>query len=200
MKLKARILIAGIIGLIAGLAIGFYCCFPWDSIAENAFSKAVIRVSEKGIYLTKSSTDTSGIVDKTFTYNGVTAELPFAKLKINNLSVTPKTFSFMSDSKEAHVTLRNVILVAITRHEFSLRSARADVTYNENNVKLENIAVSGDISVRGSAEIDMTEKKLVKAALIVNAPPVFDRVMNMARLARIAPMQKIKDGEWRITK
>ena len=197
---KARKITAAVIGVIAGCIIGVFLCFPWNNIAEAVFSKAVMKASEKGIYLTSASTDISGLFRKTFTYKGITAELPFAQLSAREVSVTPYFSSLVSETKSAHVVLGKGKLVPITRQEINWNRGIADVQLTPASIVFDKIVFSGPITVTGSAVLDKSGKKLLKAKLNIKVPVEFDRVLNMVRLAKIVPLQKIKNGEWRIEK
>ena len=77
-------------------------------------------------------------------------------------------------------------------------SGSASVRVTENTVIVEDISFTGPTSVSGSAEISPSAMRLVRARLLVKAPPELDRMFEMLRMTNMLPLKKVKEGEWRI--
>ena len=87
---------------LAGLILGIVIFFPWDALAPALFAFAAKEAASRGVYVTASSSETSGLVKKNFSYKGVNADLPVARARLSELSVEPDILSsLLSGEKSA---------------------------------------------------------------------------------------------------
>ena len=186
---------------IAGLIIGIVIFFPWDALAPALFAFAAREAASRGVYITASSSETSGLVKKNFSYKGVNADLPVARARLSELSVEPDILSsLLSGEKSARLTFGRGSIVPVTRQPLEWNSGSAELRVTRDSVIVENISFTGPAAISGSAEISTSAMRLVRARLLVKAPPELDRMFEMLRMAKILPLEKIKEGEWRITR
>ena len=184
---------------LAGLALGIIIFFPWNSLGSSLFAFAAKEAASRGVYVTASSSETSGLFKKTFSYRGVTADLPAARASLREVSVEPEILSsLLSGEKSARLTFGRGSVVPVTRQPIEWNSGSADVRVTENTVIVENISFTGPTSISGSAEISPSAMRLVRARLLVKAPPELDRMFEMLRMTNMLPLRKVKEGEWRI--
>lgn len=184
---------------IAGLIVGIFIFFPWRTLGSSLFALAAREAASRGVYLTASSSDVSGIFSKTFSYSGVGADLPAARLSVRELSVAPDILSSLfSEEKSARLTVGRGSLVPVTRQAVEWNRGEADVRVTPRAVILDNISFTGPSSISGSAEISLGSMRIARARLLVRVPPELDRMLEMLKTANMLPLKKIKDGEWRI--
>ena len=184
---------------LAGLIIGIVIFFPWDALAPALFALAAREAASRGVYITASSSETSGLVKKNFSYKGVNADLPVARARLSELSVEPDILSsLLSGEKSARLTFGRGSLVPVTRQPVEWNSGSASVRVTENTIIVEDISFTGPTSISGSAEISPSAMRLVRARLLVKAPPELDRMFEMLRMTNMLPLKKVKEGEWRI--
>ncbi len=183
----------------AGLILGVIIFFPWETLASSLFALAAKEASARGVYVTAASSGVSGLLSKTFSYGGVKADLPAARASLREVGVTPALLpSLLSGEKRAHITFGRGSVVPVTRQPIEWNGGAADVRVTRDRVVIENVTLTGATSVSGSAEISRGEARIVRARLLVKAPPELDRMFEMLRMANMLPLKKIKDGEWRI--
>ena len=186
---------------LAGLIIGIVIFFPWDALAPALFAFAAREAASRGVYVTASSSETSDLVKKNFSYKGVNADLPVARARLSELSVEPDIFSsLLSGEKSARLTFGRGSIVPVTRQPLEWNSGSAELRVTRDSVIVEDISFTGPTAISGSAEISTSAMRLVRARLLVKAPPELDRMFEMLRMTKILPLEKIKDGEWRITR
>ena len=186
---------------LAGLIIGIVIFFPWDALAPALFALAAREAASRGVYITASSSETSGLVKKNFSYKGVNADLPVARARLSELSVEPDILSsLLSGEKSARLTFGRGSIVPVTRQPLEWNSGSAELRVTRDSVVVENISFKGPAAISGSAEISASAMRLVRARLLVKAPPELDRMFEMLRMTKILPLEKVKEGEWRITR
>lgn len=184
---------------LAGLIIGIAIFFPWDALGSSLFAFAAKEAASRGVYVTASSSEVSGFFKKNFSYKGVNADLPVARASLREVSVEPDILSsLLSGEKSAQLTFGRGSLVPVTRQPIEWNSGSASVRVTENTVIVEDISFTGPTSVSGSAEISPSAMRLVRARLLVKAPPELDRMFEMLRMTNMLPLKKVKEGEWRI--
>lgn len=184
---------------LAGLIIGIAIFFPWDALGSSLFSFAAKEAASRGVYVTASSSEVSGLFKKNFSYKGVNADLPVARASLREVSVEPDILSsLLSGEKSARLTFGRGSLVPVTRQPVEWNSGSASVRVTENTIIVEDISFTGPTSVSGSAEISPSAMRLVRARLLVKAPPELDRMFEMLRMTNMLPLKKVKEGEWRI--
>lgn len=184
---------------LAGLIIGIAIFFPWNALGSSLFAFAAKEAASRGVYVTASSSEVSGLFKKTFSYKGVNADLPVARASLREVSVEPDILSsLLSGEKSARLTFGRGSLVPVTRQPIEWNSGSASVRVTENTIIVEDISFTGPTSVSGSAEISPSAMRLVRARLLVKAPPELDRMFEMLRMTNMLPLKKVKDGEWRI--
>lgn len=184
---------------LAGLIIGIAIFFPWDALGSSLFAFAAKEAASRGVYVTASSSEVSGLFKKNFSYKGVNADLPVARASLRDVSVEPDILSsLLSGEKSAQLTFGRGSLVPVTRQPIEWNSGSASVRVTENTVIVEDISFTGPTSVSGSAEISPSAMRLVRARLLVKAPPELDRMFEMLRMTNMLPLKKVKEGEWRI--
>ncbi len=184
---------------LAGLIIGIAIFFPWNALGSSLFAFAAKEAASRGVYVTASSSEVSGLFKKNFSYKGVNADLPVARASLRDVSVEPDILSsLLSGEKSAQLTFGRGSLVPVTRQPIEWNSGSASVRVTENTVIVEDISFTGPTSVSGSAEISPSAMRLVRARLLVKAPPELDRMFEMLRMTNMLPLKKIKEGEWRI--
>ncbi len=184
---------------LAGLIIGIAIFFPWDALGSSLFAFAAKEAASRGVYVTASSSEVSGLFKKNFSYKGVNADLPVARASLREVSVEPDILSsLLSGEKSARLTFGRGSLVPVTRQPVEWNSGSASVRVTENTVIVEDISFTGPTSVSGSAEISPSAMRLVRARLLVKAPPELDRMFEMLRMTNMLPLKKVKEGEWRI--
>ena len=184
---------------LAGLILGIVIFFPWDALAPSLFAFAAREAASRGVYVTASSSETSGLVKKNFSYKGVNADLPVARASLREVSVEPDILSsLLSGEKSARLTFGRGSLVPVTRQPVEWNSGSASVRVTENTIIVEDISFTGPTSISGSAEISPSAMRLVRARLLVKAPPELDRMFEMLRMTNMLPLKKVKEGEWRI--
>ena len=184
---------------LAGLIIGIAIFFPWDALGSSLFAFAAKEVASRGVYVTASSSEVSGLFKKNFSYKGVNAALPVARASLREVSVEPDILSsLLSGEKSAQLTFGRGSLVPVTRQPIEWNSGSASVRVTENTIIVEDISFTGPTSVSGSAEISPSAMRLVRARLLVKAPPELDRMFEMLRMTNVLPLKKVKEGEWRI--
>ena len=184
---------------LAGLIIGIAIFFPWDALGSSLFAFAAKEAASRGVYVTASSSEVSGLFKKNFSYKGVNADLPIARASLRDVSVEPDILSsLLSGEKSAQLTFGRGSLVPVTRQPIEWNSGSASVRVTENTVIVEDISFTGPTSVSGSAEISPSAMRLVRARLLVKAPPELDRMFEMLRMTNMLPLKKVKEGEWRI--
>ena len=184
---------------LAGLIIGIAIFFPWNALGSSLFAFAAKEAASRGVYVTASSSEVSGLFKKNFSYKGVNADLPVARASLRDVSVEPDILSsLLSGEKSAQLTFGRGSLVPVTRQLIEWNSGSASVRVTENTVIVEDISFTGPTSVSGSAEISPSAMRLVRARLLVKAPPELDRMFEMLRMTNMLPLKKIKEGEWRL--
>ena len=184
---------------LAGLIIGIAIFFPWDALGSSLFAFAAKEAASRGVYVTASSSEVSGVFKKNFSYKGVNADLPVARASLREVSVEPDILSsLLSGEKSARLTFGRGSLVPVTRQPIEWNSGSASVRVTENTIIVEDISFTGPTSVSGSAEISPSAMRLVRARLLVKAPPELDRMFEMLRMTNMLPLKKVKEGEWRI--
>ena len=184
---------------LAGLIIGIAIFFPWDALGSSLFAFAAKEVASRGVYVTASSSEVSGLFKKNFSYKGVNADLPVARASLREVSVEPDILSsLLSGEKSARLTFGRGSLVPVTRQPVEWNSGSASVRVTENTIIVEDISFTGPTSISGSAEISPSAMRLVRARLLVKAPPELDRMFEMLRMTNMLPLKKVKEGEWRI--
>ena len=184
---------------LAGLIIGIAIFFPWDALGSSLFAFAAKEAASRGVYVTASSSEVSGLFKKNFSYKGVNADLPVARASLRDVSVEPDILSsLLSGEKSARLTFGRGSLVPVTRQPIEWNSGSASVRVTENTIIVEDISFTGPTSVSGSAEISPSAMRLVRARLLVKAPPELDRMFEMLRMTNMLPLKKVKEGEWRI--
>lgn len=184
---------------LAGLIIGIAIFFPWDALGSSLFAFAAKEAASRGVYVTASSSEVSGLFKKNFSYKGVNADLPVARASLREVSVEPDILSsLLSGEKSARLTFGRGSLVPVTRQPIEWNSGSASVRVTENTIIVEDISFTGPTSISGSAEISPSAIRLVRARLLVKAPPELDRMFEMLRMTNMLPLKKVKEGEWRI--
>lgn len=184
---------------LAGLIIGIAIFLPWDALGSSLFAFAAKEAASRGVYVTASSSEVSGLFKKNFSYKGVNADLPVARASLREVSVEPDILSsLLSGEKSARLTFGRGSLVPVTRQPIEWNSGSASVRVTENTIIVEDISFIGPTSVSGSAEISPSAMRLVRARLLVKAPPELDRMFEMLRMTNMLPLKKVKEGEWRI--
>ena len=184
---------------LAGLIIGIAIFFPWDALGSSLFAFAAKEAASRGVYVTASSSEVSGLFKKNFSYKGVNADLPVARASLREVSVEPDILSsLLSGEKSARLTFGRGSLVPVTRQPVEWNSGSASVRVTENTIIVEDISFTGPTSISGSAEISPSAMRLVRARLRVKAPPELDRMFEMLRMTNVLPLKKVKEGEWRI--
>ena len=184
---------------LAGLIIGIAIFFPWDALGSSLFAFAAKEAASRGVYVTASSSEVSGLFKKNFSYKGVNADLPVARASLREVSVEPDILSsLLSGEKSARLTFGRGSLVPVTRQPIEWNSGSASVRVTENTIIVEDISFTGPTAVSGSAEISPSAMRLVRARLLVKAPPELDRMFEMLRMTNMLPLKKVKEGEWRI--
>ena len=184
---------------LAGLIIGIAIFFPWDALGSSLFAFAAKEAASRGVYVTASSSEVSGLFKKNFAYKGVNADLPVARASLREVSVEPDILSsLLSGEKSARLTFGRGSLVPVTRQPVEWNSGSASVRVTENTIIVEDISFTGPTSVSGSAEISPSAMRLVRARLLVKTPPELDRMFEMLRMTNMLPLKKVKEGEWRI--
>lgn len=184
---------------LAGLIIGIAIFFPWDALGSSLFAFAAKEAASRGVYVTVSSSEVSGLFKKTFSYKGVNADLPVARVSLREVSVEPDILSsLLSGEKSARLTFGRGSLVPVTRQPIEWNSGSASVRVTENTIIVEDISFTGPTAVSGSAEISPSAMRLVRARLLVKAPSELDRMFEMLRMTNMLPLKKVKEGEWRI--
>ena len=184
---------------LAGLIIGIAIFFPWNALGSSLFAFAAKEAASRGVYVTASSSEVSGLFKKNFSYKGVNADLPVARASLREVSVEPDILSsLLSGEKSARLTFGRGSIVPVTRQPIEWNSGSASVRVTENTVIVEDISFTGPTSVSGSAEISPSAMRLVRARLLVKAPPELDRMFEMLRMTNMLPLKKVKEGEWRI--
>lgn len=183
----------------AGLLCGVMLFFPWNSVADTAAAVLTKTAAGRGVYVTVDSTSAYGVFSKSFSYGGVGIDLPMAKVNLREVTVTPSILSSLfSGEKRARLTFGRGSVLPVTRQELAWNSGSADVTVTDRSFLLENISFAGKTAVTGYAEISRANLKLTKARLLVKVPEELDRMLELARMANMLPLTKIKNGEWRI--
>lgn len=184
---------------LAGLIIGIAIFFPWDALGSSLFAFAAKEVASRGVYVTASSSEVSGFFKKNFSYKGVNTDLPVARASLREVSGEPDILSsLLSGEKSARLTFGRGSLVPVTRQPIEWNSGSASVRVTENTIIVEDISFTGPTSISGSAEISPSAMRLVRARLLVKAPPELDRMFEMLRMTNMLPLKKVKEGEWRI--
>ncbi len=184
---------------LAGLIIGIAIFFPWNALGSSLFAFAAKEAASRGVYVTASSSEVSGLFKKNFSYKGVNADLPVARASLREVSVEPDILSsLLSGEKSARLTFGRGSLVPVTRQPIEWNSGSASVRVTENTIIVEDISFIGPTSVSGSAEISPSAMRLVRARLLVKAPPELDRMFEMLCMTNMLPLKKVKEGEWRI--
>ena len=184
---------------LAGLIIGIAIFFPWDALGSSLFAFAAKEAASRGVYVTASSSEVSGFFKKNFSYKSVNADLPVARASLREVSVEPDILSsLLSGEKSARLTFGRGSLVPVTRQPIEWNSGSASVRVTENTIIVEDISFTGPTSISGSAEISPSAMRLVRARLLVKAPPELDRMFEMLRMTNMLPLKKVKEGEWRI--
>ena len=187
---------------LAGLIIGIAIFFPWDALGSSLFAFAAKEAASRGVYVTASSSEVSGLFKKPFSYKGVNADLPVARASLREVSVEPDILSsLLSGEKSARLTFGRGSLVPVTRQPVEWNSGSVSVRVTENTIIVEDISFTGPTSISGSAEI--ARRLAARLAddgevFLVKAPPELDRMFEMLRMTNMLPLKKIKEGEWRI--
>ena len=184
---------------LAGLIIGIAIFFPWNALGSSLFAFAAKEAASRGVYVTASSSEVSGFFKKNFSYKGVNADRPVARASLREVSVEPDILSsLLSGEKSARLTFGRGSIVPVTRQPIEWNSGSASVRVTENTIIVEDISFTGPTSISGSAEISPSAMRLVRARLLVKAPPELDRMFEMLRMTNMLPLKKVKEGEWRI--
>lgn len=184
---------------LAGLIIGIIIFFPWDALASSLFAFAAKEAASRGVYVTASSSETSGFFKKTFSFRGVNADMPVARANLREVRVVPDILqSLLSREKSARLTFGPGGVVPVTRQTIEWNSGSASVRVTADTVVIEDVSFAGPTSISGSAEISLSAMRFVRARLLVKAPPELDRMFEMLRMTNMLPLKKVKEGEWRI--
>lgn len=183
----------------AGLIIGIFIFFPWNTLGSALLSIAAGEAASRGIFLTASSSEVSGVLSKTFFYRGITADLPAARVTVSGAGIEPALLSSLtSGGAKAHITFGRGSVVPVTRQAIEWDGGEADVFVTQESVAVSGISFTGPTSLSGSLEIRRASMTLAACRLTVKAPPELDGMFEMLRMANLLPLKKIKEGEWRI--
>lgn len=184
---------------LAGLIIGIIIFFPWNALASSLFAFAAKEAASRGIYVTASSSETSGFLKKTFSLRGVNADMTVARANLREVGVEPDILRWLlSGEKNARLTFGRGGVVPATRQPIEWNSGSARVRVTADTVVIDDASFTGPTSISGSAEISLSTKRLVRARMLVKAPPELDRMFEMLRMTKMLPLKKVKEGEWRI--
>ena len=135
---------------LAGLIIGIAIFFPWNALGSSLFAFAAKEAASRGVYVTASSSEVSGLFKKNFSYKGVNADLPVARASLREVSVEPDILSsLLSGEKSARLTFGRGSLVPVTRQPIEWNSGSASVRVTENTVIVEDISFTGPTSISG---------------------------------------------------
>ena len=182
-----------------GLVCGLLLFFPWSTLAGTLASAAANVAAENGIFLTISSSETSGLFSKSFTHSGVNADFPVFRFSAVEVTVTPSIISSLfSETKSCRLEMGRGSVVPVTRQAFEWNGGTADISITPQSLMIENIALAGKTSATGFAELSRETGKLTRAKMLIKVPAELDRALEMAGKMGMAPLTKVKSGEWRI--
>ena len=184
---------------VLGLLCGLLAFFPWQPLAGTAASTAASVAAENGIFLTVAGSEVSGLFSKSFTYRGVNADFPVFRFSAGEISITPAILSSLfSPTKSCRLAMGRGSVVPVTRQAFEWNGGTADVSLTPQSLMIENIAFTGKTAVTGFAELSRETGKLTRAKMLIKVPAELDRALEMAGKMGMAPLTKVKSGEWRI--
>lgn len=184
---------------VLGLLCGLLIFFPWQPLAGTAASTATSVAAENGIFLTVAGSEVSGLFSKSFTYRGVNADFPVFRFSAGEISITPAILSSLfSPTKSCRLAMGRGSVVPVTRQAFEWNGGTADVSLTPQSLMIENIAFTGKTAVTGFAELSRETGKLTRAKMLIKVPAELDRALEMAGKMGMAPLTKVKSGEWRI--
>ena len=184
---------------LLGLFCGLLIFFPWQPLAESAASMAASVAAENGIFLTAAASEVSGLFSKSFTYRGVNADFPVFRFSTGEITLTPAILSSLfSPAKSCRLVMGRGSVVPVTRQAFEWNGGTADISLTPQSLMIENIAFTGKTAVTGFAELSRETGKLTRAKMLIKVPAELDRALEMAGKMGMAPLTKVKGGEWRI--
>ena len=188
--------------LIAGIVIGIYLFFPWVKIAEAFYYAAANKAARNGVYMTVNAIDCAGWIKKEFSYRGISAETPAARVNVSEIKVTPKITSLLGGRKQLNMAIGSGTFIPAIGESIGWTSGAAAVSFEGREIGVSDLSLAGDISVAGRAAIDASKNipQLKDTDLLIRAPEKFDTLFSFVRMAKIVPVEKVKDGEWRIRK
>ncbi len=187
------------IAVIVGLFIGIVLFFPWQILGETIFSIGARLAAQNGIFVTASSSETSGLFSKHFTYGGVKADFPIFRFTAREVRITPSIISSVfTSTKSGTVSVSRGSVIPVTRQALEWDEGTADFALTPSLLTLQNISFTGPAVITGFLEISRETAKITRARLLLKVPAELDRMLNMISMTGMLPLSKVKPGEWRI--
>lgn len=190
-----------IVVALIGLIIGAIVFFPWNTLAQGAAAKIAKAAADSGIWLTTGNADVSGVFSKSFTFHSVKADFPLMKFSADKVVITPALSSVaFSKEKKSHISMGRGTLLPVTQVPLDWNGGNADITLTEDSLRIENISITGKLTVTGFAEISRNKNALKRAKVRIKVPAAMDKTLDSAAKMGVMPLKKIRNGMWRLEK
>lgn len=183
---------------VAGLLLGCLLFLPWSAIGDYALEKSIERAAAKQVYISVASHETEGVLGKTFVLRGIRADYPVFSATLRELRITPHLLSLLSSNQKVDLVIGRGELIPVTRQTLEWNSGTARVVRQGDTVTLEEIDIRGAFSAKGSLTFSTVSGTLSKADLTMTLPEEMDRALQMFSSSGMAPLRKVKNGEWRV--
>lgn len=187
--------------LIAGLFLGFFLFFPWNSLCDYCMTMGLGNLSANGIYGVVRSNECQGMFDKIFTYKGISVDFPAFRVTIREIQLDPSVLkTIFTISPSCRITLGRGNFTPVTRQKVQWNSGEAKVRLKNGVLYIEEIQFLGDFAASGAISFSAQNHNIVNANLTVKLPAEMDRPMQLIAGSGVLPITKISSGEWRIRK
>lgn len=188
---------------IAAVLTGLICAamifFPWDTFARATAARVTKAAADNGIWLTTRGFEVNGTFTKNFVLRSVKADLQLMRFGADEVTITQTLLSalFPTD-KKFHVQMGRGALIPVMQVPLEWDRGSADALITDDLLRIENISITGKISVMGTAEFSRTRSTLTRVKMLIRVPPEIERTLDAAAKMRVMPLRKVKDGEWRL--
>lgn len=183
----------------AGFILGILLFFPWQSIGDYVMSRGLAIAAENGIYASVDGCGAEGLIDKEIVYQRVTADFPVFRFSVGEIRLNPAFISSLFSRKlSCTVKLGRGEIMPVTRQKLEWTSASASIFIEKELVSVRDIEFLGKFSARGFLEISRETGRISRANMILHIPEDMDRAFEMLSRSGMAPLTKIKTGEWKV--
>lgn len=185
--------------LVVAFCLSSWFFFPWEKAGEYALNMVDHRVSSAGAALSWQEVDSRGRIDPVIhvrglevrTFAGVVSipDLMVQPLPSRSVTVMGPAFDVEYSSGIISFTLGGLSPAYETEGSFT-------VQVRGNTFDLKDIAVDGDVSVRGGLSLDRNSRRLTFADLLLEVPENMESILYST--SSFLPLRKMETGQWRL--